>query len=202
MADTGHDGGIYDLNEAMRIWSTQPDTRAIDVAMIDFGMPMGPLRLIDEIGIDVAACIIDGMRGYYAGRFEPSTAAAKLVGASLKGRKSGTGFYRYSSSGEVVNEEAAQVAGAAPSGDPSGAAQIRGRLLGLMVREARACIDEGVVKSAENIDFAMRLGTGFPASRGGLTHWSAAVGHPLFSYSPNLGFTPHAKSRQNRLSPS
>ncbi len=182
---------FFYLNEAMRIWSTQPDTRAIDQAMLDFGMPMGPLRLIDEVGIDVTACIIDGMCGYYAGRFEPATAAAKLVGASLKGRKSSAGFYHYSSSGEVVNEEAAAIAGAAPSGDPLTAAQIRDRLLDLMVREAHGCIEEGVVKSAEDIDFAMLLGTGFPASRGGLTQWAAASGHPLFSRSPNLTIAPH-----------
>lgn len=171
---------FFYLNEAMRIWSTQPDTRFIDEAMLDFGMPMGPLRLIDEVGIDVTALIIDGMRGYYAGRFEPATTAPKLVGALLKGRKSGAGFYNYSGSGEVVNEEAPAIAGAAPSGDPLGAAQIRGRLLDLMVREARSCIEEGVVKSANDIDFAMQLGTGFPASRGGLTHWAAAAGHPVW----------------------
>jgi 3-hydroxyacyl-CoA dehydrogenase / enoyl-CoA hydratase / 3-hydroxybutyryl-CoA epimerase len=180
---------FFYLNEAMRIWSTQPDTRAIDRAMLDFGMPMGPLRLIDEVGIDVTACIIDSMRGYYAGRFEPATAAARLVGASLKGRKSGTGFYHYSSSGEVVNEEAVAIAGAAPSGDPLTAEQIRDRLLDLMVREARCCIDEGVVKSAEDIDFAMLLGTGFPASRGGLTTGLRPL-PPIFSSSSNLSITP------------
>jgi 3-hydroxyacyl-CoA dehydrogenase / enoyl-CoA hydratase / 3-hydroxybutyryl-CoA epimerase len=165
---------FFYLNDAMRIWITQPDTRAIDEAMLDFGMPMGPLRLIDEIGIDVTACVINSMRSYYAGRFEPATTAATLVGASLNGRKGGAGFYHYSSGGEVVNEEAAVIAGAAPSGDPLTAEQIRDRLLALMVREARGCMEEGVVKSPEDIDFAMRLGTGFPASRGGLTQWAAA----------------------------
>lgn len=183
---------FFYLNEAMRIWSTQPDTRAIDEAMLDFGMPMGPLRLIDEVGIDVTASTIDGMQGYYAGRFESATTAAKLVGASLKGRKSGSGFYHYSSSVEVVNEEAAAITGAAPSGDPLDAAQIRERLLDLMVREAHRCIKEGVVKSAEDIDFAMRLGTGFPASRSGLTQWAAAAGHPLFSRSPIPCIAPQA----------
>ena len=158
------------LNEAMRIWSTQPDTRAIDEAMLDFGMPMGPLRLIDEIGIDVTAHIVESMRGYFPGRFNPSTTAAKLVAASLKGRKSGAGFYHYSSSGAVVNEDAAAIAGATPSAEPLTAAQIRERLHRLMVIEAHGCIEEGVVKSADDIDFAMRLGTGFPVSRGGLTN--------------------------------
>jgi 3-hydroxyacyl-CoA dehydrogenase/enoyl-CoA hydratase/3-hydroxybutyryl-CoA epimerase len=167
---------FFYLNEAVRIWSTQPDTRAIDEAMLDFGMPMGPLRLIDEVGIDVTAFIIDGMCGYYAGRFEPATAAAKLAGASMKGRKSGAGFYNYSGRRETVNEEAAAITGAKPEGAPLDAEQIRERLLDLMVREARGCIDEGVVKSADDIDFAMLLGTGFPAFRGGLTHWAKAAG--------------------------
>ncbi|HUG10899.1 MAG TPA: 3-hydroxyacyl-CoA dehydrogenase NAD-binding domain-containing protein [Opitutaceae bacterium] len=167
---------FFYLNEAVRVWSTQPDTRAIDEAMLDFGMPMGPLRLIDEVGIDVTASIMEGMSGYYAGRFTPATAAAKLVAASLKGRKSGAGFYTYSGRREVVNDEAAAIAGAAPSGEPLTAAQIRERLLDLMVREAHGCLEEGVVKSADDIDFAMLLGTGFPAFRGGLTHWAKAAG--------------------------
>lgn len=167
---------FFYLNEAVRIWSTQPDTRAIDEAMLDFGMPMGPLRLIDEVGIDVTAFIIEGMGGYYAGRFEPATAAAKLVAASMKGRKSGAGFYRYSGRRESVNDDAVAITGAAPVGEPLSAAQIRERLLDLMAREARGCIEEGVVKSADDIDFAMLLGTGFPAFRGGLTHWARAAG--------------------------
>jgi len=167
---------FFYLNEAVRIWSTQPDTRAIDEAMLDFGMPMGPLRLIDEVGIDVTAFVIEGMSGYYAGRFTPAAAAAKLVAASMKGRKSGAGFYRYSGRRESVNEEAITITGAAPAGEPLSPAAIRERLLDLMAREARGCIEEGVVKSAEDIYFAMLLGTGFPAFRGGLTHWAKAAG--------------------------
>jgi 3-hydroxyacyl-CoA dehydrogenase/enoyl-CoA hydratase/3-hydroxybutyryl-CoA epimerase len=167
---------FFYLNEAVRIWSTQPDTLAIDEAMLDFGMPMGPLRLIDEVGIDVTAFIMEGMAGYYAGRFTPANAAKKLVASSLKGRKSGAGFYRYSGRRESVNEEAIAIAGATPVGEPLSAAEIRERLLDLMVREARGCIEEGIVKSADDIDFAMLLGTGFPAFRGGLTHWAKASG--------------------------
>jgi 3-hydroxyacyl-CoA dehydrogenase/enoyl-CoA hydratase/3-hydroxybutyryl-CoA epimerase len=167
---------FFYLNEAVRIWSTQPETRAIDDAMLDFGMPMGPLRLIDEVGIDVTAFIMEGMSGYYAGRFTPATAAAKLVAASMKGRKSGAGFYSYAGRRESVNEEAIAITGAAAGGEPLNAAAIRERLLDLMIREARGCIEEGIVKSADDIDFAMLLGTGFPAFRGGLTHWAKSVG--------------------------
>jgi 3-hydroxyacyl-CoA dehydrogenase/enoyl-CoA hydratase/3-hydroxybutyryl-CoA epimerase len=116
------------------------------------------------------------MAGYYAGRFTPANAAKKLVASSLKGRKSGAGFYRYSGRRESVNEEAIAIAGATPVGEPLSAAEIRERLLDLMVREARGCIEEGIVKSADDIDFAMLLGTGFPAFRGGLTHWAKASG--------------------------
>lgn len=119
------------------------------------------------------------MKGYYAGRFEPATAAAKLAGAALMGRKSGAGFYRYSGTGEVVNQEAAVIASASVTGTPLSSAQIRERLLSLMVREARGCLEEGVVKSPEDIDYAMRLGTGFPASRGGLTKWAATPSPPF-----------------------
>lgn len=167
---------FFYLNEALRVWSEQPDTRAIDEAMLDFGMPMGPLRLIDEIGIDVTAFIIEELTRYYHGKFTPSPVAAKLAGASLKGRKCGSGFYRYSGRRAGVNEEAAAIAGATPAGDEPDAESIRERLLDLMVREARGCMDDGIVKSADDIDFAMLLGTGFPAFRGGLVHWAKSAG--------------------------
>jgi len=167
---------FFYLNEALRIWSSQPDTLAIDNAMLDFGMPMGPLRLIDEIGIDVTAFIIDGMTRYYPGDFTPAPEAARLVAASLRGRKDGAGFYCYEGRKESVNAAAAGLAGAAFKGEGLAADAIRERLLDLMIREARGCIDDGIVKSADDIDFAMLLGTGFPAFRGGLTHWAKAAG--------------------------
>lgn len=167
---------FFYLNEALRIWSKQPDTRAIDEAMLDFGMPMGPLRLIDEVGVDVAAFIGEEMKRYYPGRFVPSEAAPLLSAAGLKGRKSDAGFYHYSGRRETVNDDAARIAGAVPLGSPLDAEAIRSRLLDLMVREAQGCLDDGVVKSFNDIDFAMLLGTGFPAFRGGLTHWARSVG--------------------------
>jgi 3-hydroxyacyl-CoA dehydrogenase/enoyl-CoA hydratase/3-hydroxybutyryl-CoA epimerase len=167
---------FFYLNEAIRLWEEGAPAGDIDEAMRAFGWPMGPLRLIDEVGIDVTDFIIGEMARDFPGRFRPTRACAGLLAAGLKGRKNGAGagFYAYSEGTERLNPAAEDAVGG-PRGPGAAALRhgdIRDRLMAVMVAEARLCLSEGVVRSRDDIDFAMIAGTGFPAFRGGLMQFA------------------------------
>ncbi len=162
------------LGEAVRLWEQGGSTAAIDGAMVAWGWPMGPLRLLDEVGLDVSEFIFGELAHYYPARFAGATACGRMVAAGLLGRKgkAGTGFYAYGDKRPVVNEAAAGFAqGGAPEPAPD---HIQQRLLGAMVAAAEAVVQEGLVHSADELDFALLLGAGFPAFRGGLLRWARA----------------------------
>jgi 3-hydroxyacyl-CoA dehydrogenase/enoyl-CoA hydratase/3-hydroxybutyryl-CoA epimerase len=170
---------FFYLNEAIRHWEQGETTAAIDAALRDFGWPMGPLRLIDEVGVDVTDFIFGEMEHYFPQRFRKTQACARLLAAGLKGRKNGAsrGFYRYDGRKESVNEaETRSLTKSAdkPAATLMAATDLTRDLMRTMVDEARRCLDEGVVKSADDVDFALLSGTGFPAFRGGLMHWAAS----------------------------
>jgi 3-hydroxyacyl-CoA dehydrogenase/enoyl-CoA hydratase/3-hydroxybutyryl-CoA epimerase len=172
---------FFYLNEAVRLWEQSLSAVAIDGAMRDFGWPMGPLRLIDEVGVDVTDFIFGELQHYFHDRFVRTNACTRMLAAGLRGRKNGTsrGFYRYEGRTEGVNDaETLPLAGARShelAGDERQRVEVTKRLMHVMVDEARRCLDEGVVKSPDDVDFALLSGAGFPAFRGGLMHWAAAA---------------------------
>jgi 3-hydroxyacyl-CoA dehydrogenase/enoyl-CoA hydratase/3-hydroxybutyryl-CoA epimerase len=190
---------FFYLNAAVKRWEDGVPTATIDGALRDFGWPMGPLRLIDEVGVDVTASIFGELAHYFPDRFAATSACDRLLTSGLKGRKNGTssGFYRYAGREETLNESAARrccgstdLAGAVPS-DPGrkveSRAEIISELMGIMVREARLCLAEGVVQSPEDVDFALLSGAGFPAFRGGLLRWAdSEEGNRLLANNPPL----------------
>jgi 3-hydroxyacyl-CoA dehydrogenase/enoyl-CoA hydratase/3-hydroxybutyryl-CoA epimerase len=171
---------FFYLNEAVRLWEDGAPTEAIDSAMKGFGWPMGPMRLIDEIGVDVTDFIIGEMARYYPERFRPTIACGEMAKAGFLGRKNGagSGFYTYASGAATP----AIRAGSGPDGKralpvfpetraktPAPPPQsVAAHLMSVMIAEAKLCLLEGVVKSAADIDFAMNAGAGFPVARGGL----------------------------------
>ncbi len=164
---------FFYLNEAVRLWESGIPAFELDTALRDFGWPMGPLRLIDEVGVDVTDFIFDEMAHYFPDRFVRSPACGRMLAAGLKGRKNGAsrGFYRYDGGKEIANEvETRPLAGARNEERPR--ADLCDRLMRVMVEEAERCLAEGVVKSPDDVDFALLSGAGFPAFRGGLLHWA------------------------------
>ena len=168
---------FFYLNAACRLRETGVSAAAIDDAMRAWGWPMGPLRLIDEVGVDVTDFIFGEMAHYFPDRFTPSGLCRRLLDAGLRGRKNGasSGFYTYADTGEALNPAAASLAPAATV-DLAPAA-IQDQLLGLMVAEAERVLAEGVLRSADDVDLALLLGAGFPAWRGGLLRWARAQPH-------------------------
>ena len=162
---------FFYLNEAVRQWESGVPALELDAALRDFGWPMGPLRLIDEVGVDVTDFIFGEMAHYFPDRFVRSTACGRMLAAGLKGRKNGAsrGFYCYDDGKEVANDDETRPITGARS-DERSRADLCDYLMRVMVDEAERCLAEGVVKSPDDVDFALLSGAGFPASRGGLLH--------------------------------
>lgn len=139
------------------------DPEDIDKAMLDFGMPMGPLRLLDEVGLDVAMHVARTLAAAFPGRMELPGVVEKLLDAGHKGRKGGSGFYVYDNASPAVNAEAIGFR----TGSEDAREDTQSILAGLMSAEAELCLGEGIAETAEDIDLAMVMGTGYPPFRGG-----------------------------------
>lgn len=146
------------LMEAVRLHEGGVPVKDIDDAMLEFGMPMGPMRLLDEIGLDVAMHVAKTLAEAFPDRFPKSDALDKLVAAGHLGKKSGQGFYRYEKGREIPPE----VHNDLPRHESIGT-----RLALLLSQEAMRCLKEGIARNADDIDLAMVLGTGYPPFRGG-----------------------------------
>jgi 3-hydroxyacyl-CoA dehydrogenase/enoyl-CoA hydratase/3-hydroxybutyryl-CoA epimerase len=152
----------------------------IDKAATAFGMPMGPIRLLDEVGLDVAGHVVDIMVAGYGERMNSPNMSAKLAALGRKGRKTNSGFYDYVGDAVVPFPDLNQVLGITASVSYS-REQIQDRLLLRLVNEAVRCHDEGVAgypgKDAVNqIDLGSVMGFGFPPFRGGLLFWAESIG--------------------------
>lgn len=164
---------FFYLNAAVGLFERGVTISEIDAALRDYGWPMGPMRLIDEVGIDVTDFIFGEMEHYFPGRFVRTRTCAKLLKQGFRGRKNGasSGFYCYKARAETLNPSAAAVGETA--GAPGISAEdIRARLMEVLTNEARLCLDEGVIRKPDDVDFALLSGAGFPAFRGGLL-WQA-----------------------------
>jgi 3-hydroxyacyl-CoA dehydrogenase/enoyl-CoA hydratase/3-hydroxybutyryl-CoA epimerase len=166
---------FFYLNEACRLWEQGVPTEVIDRAMRDWGWPMGPMRLIDEVGVDVSDFIYGEMKHYYPDRFTGATICARMLAAGLKGRKNGagSGFYAYAG-GESLNPALARFAPPAVLAmEPKAIAD---RLNGVMIEETKRVLAEGVLKGPDDADLALLLGAGFPVFRGGLMRHAKSIG--------------------------
>lgn len=173
------------LLDAAELFEAGVDARKIDNGLRKWGMPMGPLRLIDEIGVDVTIDIAATLEKAYGRRDHAPGVLAWLREGKMLGRKSGKGFYQYEGKSEDLNESVTAWRRGL-HGDPEGAEgpnippqmqrdprlalseeDLTQRLIFLMVNEAARCLEERVVESPEDADYGMVLGTGFAPFRGG-----------------------------------
>ena len=164
------------LNEAVYLLQEGADIEKVDAAINEFGMPMGPFQLADEVGIDVGYKVASILE---AGFGERMTVAPILgyIYSSLKllGKKGGRGFYHYDDKEVKVNELLYQAPDINSHLNISNE-EIVDRLMLVMVNEAARCVDEGIVENAGQLDLAMIMGTGFPAWQGGLCRWADSLG--------------------------
>lgn len=158
------------LNEAMVLLEEGAAVEAVDGALKDFGYPVGPVALLDEVGIDVGAHVAKEFGDAYASRgLSSSKALPVLFEAGYHGRKNGKGFYRYGQGRrgkKPVNREVYAFFGGLKRKEIP-AAEMAERLAFLMVNEAVWCLQEGVIASPRDGDVGAILGLGFPPFRGG-----------------------------------
>jgi 3-hydroxyacyl-CoA dehydrogenase / enoyl-CoA hydratase / 3-hydroxybutyryl-CoA epimerase len=152
------------LLDAAELYENGVDAQKIDRALLDWGMPMGPLRLIDEIGIDITVDIANTLEKAYGGRDQAPNILHEMQSAKLLGRKSGAGFYKYEGKQQTPNEALIQWRRVPATLED---VDLANRLVFLMVNEAARCVEEKVVDSPEDADYGMILGTGFAPQRGG-----------------------------------
>jgi 3-hydroxyacyl-CoA dehydrogenase/enoyl-CoA hydratase/3-hydroxybutyryl-CoA epimerase len=171
------------LLDAAELFERDLDGQRVDRALVEWGMPMGPLRLIDEIGVDITIDIANTLEKAYGQRDHVPAVLHWLRDQQMLGRKSGAGFYKYEGKAQTPNESLAQwrlVAAGVDRGGGEGngksqpssllpaiADEVARRLILLMVNEAARCVEEKVVESPEDADYGMILGTGFAPFRGG-----------------------------------
>ena len=168
------------LNEAVLLVVEGMGVDSIDRIMKRFGMPMmGPLELLDQVGLDIAAHIAESMQPHFGERFESNPAFEKIKKTDWLGKKSGAGFYRYKGKKKKVNKDLVRLLrhGVEASSDRQltqkvRTQQARDRMVLSMVNEAAACLEEGIVAEAQKLDLAMILGTGWAPHRGGPLHYA------------------------------
>ncbi len=165
------------LNEAFFLLADGASVEAIDDAMVNWGFPVGPLLLTDEVGIDVGAHIVKIMGDAFGDRIAGPDMMAGLVEDERKGRKNGRGFYLYNDKGErgTVDDTVYKALGLGPRRVLT-EAEISGRIVSAMVNEAARCLEEGILRSSLDGDIGAVMGLGFPPFRGGPFWWMDQVG--------------------------
>ncbi|MFP8489671.1 fatty acid oxidation complex subunit alpha FadJ [Gracilimonas sp. Q87] len=156
------------MNEALKLLDEGASIEFLDKIMKDWGFPVGPMALFDEVGIDVGAHVAETMSEMFAERgIDTANRAQELLDAGYKGRKNKRGMYKYSSGKKKeVNTEIYEHFGGKKREDPDKeTAQMRMALT--MINEAVWCLEEGILKSAEDGDLGAILGLGFPPFLGG-----------------------------------
>ncbi len=190
------------LNEAAVLVEEGVEFAQVDRVFTEYGMPMGPFRWIDEIGIDAVYEMIETLAGTYGERMRPSSLLAMVTEEmALKGRKGGKGFYIYGAgtkahpNGELIT----RISRKFPIRSNLINEDILRRPLYMMLNEAARCLEDNIVASPQFLDMALIMGTGFPAFRGGILRWAdelepAEVIKTMAEYTRRFGkrYTPSA----------
>ncbi len=166
------------MNEAGFLLADGASVEAVDEAAKNFGMPMGPLRLVDEVGIEISRHAGQSLYEALGERLSPSGPLVALAETERLGKKGGLGFYQYESGKEkgVDPDIYAVLAPSVPAERVTmETREIRSRLVLAMLNEAARALEAGIVSRAGDVDLAMIMGTGFPPFRGGLLRFADTI---------------------------
>lgn len=160
------------LNEAAYLLQEGMSPEQIDKIAEDFGMPMGPVELVDQVGIDVGYKVAHVLEDAFGPRMKVAGVLEEVKKKGLLGKKSGKGFYIYKGKEKSVNPEI-PVSASAGKGSPEDALK---RMIYIMINEAARCLEEKVIDAPATVDIGMVMGTGFPPYRAGLLRYADGVG--------------------------
>jgi len=168
------------LAEALFLLDDGMDVEKVDrMYSKKFGMPMGPYRLMDEVGLDVCVKVLKIFKAAFPDRIETSPLVAKFAESKRMGKKNGLGFYKYDKSGRQLEFDPSvyKEFGLATPTNPLKEEECINRGMFTMVNEAsRALLEDKIVETPEEVDLAMIMGTGFPPFRGGLLRYADKTG--------------------------
>ncbi len=178
------------INEASRLLDQGASIDAIDRALVEFGFPVGPVTLVDEVGLDVASKAGKIMHDAFGERFAPAQSVQAVVGAGRYGKKSKKGFYLYDEEGKKGEVDQSVYALLTPAAreTPSSshappprraeytASEIQQRTILPMLNEAVRCLEEGVIRSPRDGDIGAVFGFGFPPFLGGPFRYMDSLG--------------------------
>ena len=180
--------GLY-MNEAANVVMEGEPVEKIDKALVKFGFPVGPMTLLDEVGIDVGSKVAGILYDAFGERFALPTAMDKLTKDERKGKKNQKGFYVYGKAakptlmdkltfkkkGKQVDESVYRVLGVSPKSTMSEEA-IAERCVVQLLNEAARCLDAGIVRNPRDGDIGMIFGTGYPPFQGGPFRYMDSMG--------------------------
>jgi 3-hydroxyacyl-CoA dehydrogenase/enoyl-CoA hydratase/3-hydroxybutyryl-CoA epimerase len=163
------------MNEATWLLEEGAAIEDIDRAMTAFGFPVGPMTLLDEVGIDVGAKVAKVMHQHFGERMAPPPSMGKVLADGRQGRKNRRGFYTYDGGTKRVDETVyALLARASRTGQEPGVVQER--LTFAFLNEALLCLQEGVLRSPRDGDVGAIFGLGFPPFLGGPFRYLDRIG--------------------------
>ena len=166
------------MNEAGRLLDEGATIESVDKALLDFGFPVGPVTLFDEVGIDVGGKVGVVMSEAFGARMAPSESLRRVVESGRTGRKGRAGFYLYDKDGEkgAVDATVYELFPHGATRRDIEPVEIQERCVLAMVNEAARCLDEGVIRSPRDGDVGAVFGIGFPPFRGGPFRYSDSIG--------------------------
>ena len=167
------------MNEAALMLLEGEPVEKLDKALVKFGFPVGPMQLLDEVGIDIGAKIGPILKAELGDRFTTPDAFDRLINDGRLGKKSDKGFYLYGKAAKKgkkqVDESVYGLLGVTPSGKLSEQDMAK-RCVYMMLNEAMRCLDEGIVRNARDGDIGAIFGIGFPPFLGGPYSYIDSVG--------------------------
>ncbi|PAW09358.1 fatty acid oxidation complex subunit alpha FadJ [Vibrio sp. V1B] len=154
------------MNEAAHILLANEPIEQLDNALLDFGFPVGPITLLDEVGVDIGAKIMPILVNELGERFKGPDVFETLLNDGRKGRKSGKGFYTYKGKKKEVDKSVYKLLNLTPESKLSDN-DIALRCVLPMLNEAVRCLDDGIIRSPRDGDIGAIFGIGFPPFFGG-----------------------------------
>jgi 3-hydroxyacyl-CoA dehydrogenase / enoyl-CoA hydratase / 3-hydroxybutyryl-CoA epimerase len=167
------------LNEAAYLLAEGADIAELDAALVDFGFPVGPLALLDEVGIDVGRKVAKVLYDAFGERLTPPPALEKVAQDGRHGRKNRKGFYLYGDGARQAKEVDATIYDLLPYGRDRremARSEMAERCVLQLVNEAARCLGDDVLRSPRDGDVGAIFGLGFPPFLGGPFRYMDAIG--------------------------
>ncbi|HEY0306427.1 MAG TPA: 3-hydroxyacyl-CoA dehydrogenase NAD-binding domain-containing protein [Longimicrobiales bacterium] len=180
------------LNEAGWLLADGATIESVDKALANFGMPMGPIRLLDEVGLDVSRHAGRVMYEAFGERLRPAPPLEAMEKSKRLGKKGGVGFYKYEDGKEKEIDQSVYAELGLKPGRQVSEKDIQQRAVFVMINEAARILEDGIVATPGDVDLGMIMGTGFPPFRGGLLRYADTLGlrsivNELERYQKELG---------------